>query len=83
MGRKFIIAMLLVLILAVTVAWAAPEERGIAGGAAAMAASLQGSVAVLVRIARGITEPIGLVLGGICVIAFSWVVGRKMSRLHR
>jgi len=82
MGRKLIIAMFSCLICAVSAAWAAPANSGIAGRAA-VADVLQSCIEAVTRIAGWIPEPLGLVLAGICVIAFSWFVGRRLSRARR
>jgi hypothetical protein len=75
MGRTTIIAIFFAVICLATAAQAAQVD--LAG-----AELLQGSLVSLSGIAAEITEPRALVLGGICVIAFSWYVRRK-SRMRR
>jgi len=82
MGRKLVIAMFLGLICGVNGASAAPAHNGVAGKAA-VADVLQSCIEAVTRIVGWIPEPLGLVLAGICVIGFSWFVGRRLSRARR
>jgi len=72
--------MFMTLIVVVSAAWAAPARSSMGTTIAAAADYLQSGSGTLARISSAITEPVGLVLLGIGLIALSWLVRRKVSR---
>ena len=82
MRRKLVVFLVLTLVVVITAAWAAPGPVGITSGAAVVAGWLHRASAAFIQISRGITEPVKLVIVGVFVILFSWLVRRKISRMH-
>ena len=83
MRRKLLIFLFLILAVVITAAWAAPGPVGITSSAAVVAGWLHRTVAGFIQISRSITEPVKLVIVGIFVILFSWLVRRKISRMRQ
>ena len=71
MGLKFV----------VSAAWTA--HRSIGMGIAMMFGSLRSGVRALTRVASSMTEPLGLVLLGVSLIALSWLVARRVQSSKR
>lgn len=67
----------------VSAAWAASWHGGLGIGAATASGPLQAGMHAFARISSAITEPVGLVLLGISLIALSWLVRRRMHNGRR
>ena len=73
MQRRVLVLTLLVVVLVTSAAWAL-QAYG------AISASTAGNAGIFNRISADMTEPVGLVVIGVCLIAISVLLRRRASR---
>jgi hypothetical protein len=72
--------MFFALIAVGSAAWAAPAHSGVGNLAVSLGGISPGKAAMLLDFFSSITEPVGLVLMGICLIALSVLLRKRLFR---